>query len=335
MVSRTLLLALAAFALLASPAARADNWAGKQVKFIVGSAPGGGYDHLARLASRHLGRHMQGEPSFVVQNMPTGNSVAAANFIANVAPRDGSYVALLQRGMLLAKMFNPGAVQFDIETMSWIASLNSETGLVLAWHTAPHTSARDLFERELIVGAQTGVDPEISPRVFNALLGTKFRIVTGYQGTTGAGLAMERGEVQGIGDWSLSSLKAQRPQWIERKQVRILLQAALERDKDLPDVPNALDFVKNETDREALRLYFTQKTVARPVVAPPGVAPGALADLRKAYMALASDSAFLEEAEKANVEVSILSAEAVEKVVAMVTGASPQVRGRLIEAMKQ
>ncbi len=334
MSPRPFLLALAAMMACASAPAQADNWSGKQVKFIVGSAPGGGYDHLARLAARHLGRHMPGEPVFVVQNMPTGNSIAAANFIANIAPRDGTHVALLQRGMLLAKMFNPTAVQFDIEKLNWIASLNSETGLVLAWSTSTHMNAQDLFERELIVGAQTGVDPEISPRIFNALLGTKFRIVTGYQGTTGAGLAMERGEVQGIGDWSWSSLKAQRPQWIERKQVRILLQSALERDKELPDVPNALDFVKTDIDRQALQLYFTQKTVARPVVAPPGVAPDALADLRKAYLALADDKTFLDEAEKANVEVALLSGEAVEKVVAMVTGASPQVRERLIDAMK-
>jgi len=327
--------ALAGALALANAPARSQDIAGKQVKFVVGSAAGGGYDHLARLSARHLGRLLPGNPTIVVQNMPSGNSIAAANFIASAAPTDGTAIALLQRGMLLAKLLGVSSVQFDIEKLNWIASLNSETGLVISWKSAPHQNAKDLFETELIVGAQTGVDPELSPRIYNALIGTKFKIVTGYQGTTAAGLAMERGEVQGIGDWSWSSLKIQRPQWIAEKSIRILMQGALTNDKELPDVPNALDFVKNDVDRKAMQLYFTQKTVARPVVAPPGMAPEPLAHLRKAFAALAADKEFNEEAVKSNVEVSVLSGAEVDKVVSLVVSASPEVRQRLMDAMKQ
>lgn len=329
-----LLLAGAMGALAPAGAMAQDFWAGKQVTYIVGSATGGGYDNLARLTARHLGKHLAGNPTFVVQNMPAGNSVAAANHIYAVAPKDGTAIALLQRGMLLAHLINTGGIQFDVQKLNWLANLNSETGLVLAYANAPHQSAKDLFDKELIVGASTGIDPELSPRIYNALLGTKFKIVTGYRGTTEIGLAMERGEVQGIGDWSWSSLKLQKPQWIKENKIRILMQGALEKDPELPDVPNALDFVKNDTDRKALELYFSQKTVARPVVAPPGVPSERVADWRKAFSALASDKAFLEEADKSRIEVSISSGADVTKVIDMVATAPEAVRKRFVESMK-
>ncbi len=320
-------------AALAGPA-HAQFWAGKQMTYVVGSAPGGGYDNLARLTARHVARHLPGNPTIVVQNMPAGNSVAAANHIYNVAPKDGTAIALLQRGMLLAHLISPGSIQFDVTKLNWLASLNSETGLVLVLSNSQHQTTKDLFEKELIVGASQGIDPELSPRIYNALLGTKFKIVLGYRGTTEIGLAMERGEVQGIGDWSWSSLKVQRPQWIANKQVRILMQGALERDRELQDVPNALDFVKNETDRKALELYFTQKTVARPVVAPPGTPAERVAELRKAFMALDTDKAFTEEVEKSKIEVDLLPGETVNRVIAMIGEASPEVRNRFLEALK-
>jgi tripartite-type tricarboxylate transporter receptor subunit TctC len=322
-----------AAAALAGPA-HAQFWAGKQMTYVVGSAPGGGYDNLARLTARHVSRHLPGNPTIVVQNMPAGNSVAAANHIYNVAPKDGTAIALLQRGMLLAHLISPGSIQFDVTKLNWLASLNSETGLVLVLANSQHQTTKDLFEKELIVGASQGIDPELSPRIYNALLGTKFKIVLGYRGTTEIGLAMERGEVQGIGDWSWSSLKVQRPQWIANKQVRILMQGALERDRELRDVPNALDFVKNETDRKALELYFTQKTVARPVVAPPGTPAERVAELRKAFMALDTDKAFTEEVEKSKIEVDLLPGETVNRVIAMIGEASPEVRNRFLEALR-
>ena len=180
-------------------------------------------------------------------------------------------IALVQRGMLLAKLTNPSGVRFELEKLNWLGNLNSETGLVLAWHTAPHRRAQDLFEQELIVGGQTGVDPEITPRLYNSLIGTKFKIVTGYNGTAEIALAIERGEVQGIGDWSWASLKKQRPDWLRDKKVTLLMQGALQRDPDLPDLPSALDFVKSDADRKVMELFFTQKTIARPVIAPPGL----------------------------------------------------------------
>ena len=330
---RKLVVAVVALAAASLPAAAADFYAGKQITLIAGSSPGGGYDLMARLVSRHLGRHIPGNPTIVVQNMPAANSLAATNHIANVAPRDGTVFALVQRGMLLAKIINPTGVQFDIAKLNWIGNLNSETGLTLAWSTAPVQSADELFTKELIVGGETGVDPEITPRLYNSLLGMKFKVISGYPGTTAIGLAMESGEVEGVGDWSWSSLKLQRPEWLRDKKVRILIQGALEKDPELPNVPNALDLVKDDVSRRALELYFTQKTVARPLVAPPNVPADRIAILRNALMELGQDKAFLEDAERSRLVIGLLPGEAVEKVISMIATAPPDAVARLVGAM--
>jgi tripartite-type tricarboxylate transporter receptor subunit TctC len=308
-------------------------YAGKQLTIIAGSAVGGGYDLLTRLMARHLGRHIDGNPAIVVQNMPAAASLAATNYIYNTAPKDGTVLALIQRGMLLARLTNPSGVRFELDKLNWIGSLNSETGLVLAWHTAPHRTAKDLFEQELIVGGHAGVEPELTPRLYNALLGTRFKIVTGYNGTAEIALAMERGEVSGIGDWSWTSLKKVRPDWLRDKQVRLLMQGGLQRDPELKDLPSALDFVKNDADRRVLELFFTQKTVARPVIAPPGVPAERLLVLRTAFAALAKDGDFLADAERSGLEAAPLAGEGVDRIIALIAGTPPELAERLTKAI--
>jgi tripartite-type tricarboxylate transporter receptor subunit TctC len=328
---RTFLAVVAGLALLwgAAPAAAEPSfYASKQITLIAGSGVGGGYDLLARLAARHLGRLIPGHPTVIVQNQPAAGSLVATNQIYNTAPKDGTVIALIQRGMLLAKLTNPSAVRFELDKLSWLGNLASETGLVLAWHTAPHRTAKDLFEQELIVGGQTGVDPEITPRLYNSLIGTKFKIVTGYNGTAEIALAIERGEVQGIGDWSWASFKKQRPDWIRDKKVTLLLQGALQRDHDLPDLPSALDFAKTDADRRVMELFFTQKTIARPIIAPPGIPPERLAVLRAAFAALATDQEFLADAEKSGLDVTPIPGDAVDKVIALIASTPTDVADR-------
>ena len=333
-ISAIVVTAAVAASAVGSDASAQDFYAGKQISIIVGSAAGGGYDLLARLTSRHMGKHIPGNPTFIVQNVPAAGSLVAANQLASVSPRDGTVIGLMQRGVLLAHITSPSGVRYNVKDFRWIGSLASETGLTMAFHTAEHRTAKDLFEKELIIGASPNVDPETTARLYNTLIGTKFRIVTGYNGTTAIGLAMERGEVQGIADWSWSSLKAQRPAWIRDKQVRILLQGALERDRELPDVPNALDFVKDDVSRKVLELYFTQKTVARPLLTPPEVPMARVDILRKAFMALDKDEAFHEEAKKSNVDLSLLSGDAVDRVIDLIAGAPEDVKAKLAEAMR-
>jgi tripartite-type tricarboxylate transporter receptor subunit TctC len=318
----------------ASPAcAEPSFYAGKQITLIAGAAVGGGYDLLTRLLARHLARHIDGHPAIIVQNMPAAGSLAATNYIYGTASKDGTVIALIQRGMLLAKWTNPSGVRFELERLNWIGSVNSETGLTLAWHTAPHRAAADLFTQELIVGGHAGVDPELTPRLYNALIGTRFKIVTGYNGTAEIALAMERGEVSGIGDWSWTSLKKMRPDWLRDHKVRPLLQGGLRKDPDLPDLPSALDFVKNDADRRVLELFFTQKTVARPVIAPPGIPAERLAELRAAFAALAKDQEFLADAERSGLESAPLTGEAIDRVIALIAGTPAELGERLTKAI--
>jgi hypothetical protein len=318
---------------LASAQSASDFYAGKQITLIVGASMGGGYDTQARLVARHLGKHIPGNPVIVVQNMPGAGSLAATNYIYNVAPNDGSVIALVQRSMLLIKNWNPQSIRFDLVHLNWIASINSEVAVVAAWYTAPQKSAKDLFKNELIVGGVTGADPETTPRLFNALLGTRFRIINGYPGTTEIALAMERGELQGIGDWSWSSIKAARPDWLRHNKITLLMQAALSKEPELGNLPSALDFVSDQADRKVIELYLTQKTLARPIIAPPGVTPERLALLKNAFGALAKDKDFLADAQSARLEVAPIWGEAVDRIIRLISSASAETAARLGKAI--
>lgn len=323
-----------ALAAVVSPSsAQQDFYAGKTINFVVGAGVGGGYDLQARTAARHLGKHIPGHPTVVVQNMPAAGSIAAANWTFSTAPKDGTAMTLIQRGMLLAKLIYPGGTRFDIEKFGWIGSLNSETAVTLSWNaTSPHRTAKDLFDRELIVGGIVSVDPETTPRLYNSLIGTKFKIVSGYNSTAQIALAIERNEVQGIADWSWSSLKAVRPDWIRDKKITMLMQGALQNDAELAGLPNALDFIKSPSDRQVMELHFTQKTAARPVIVPPGVPPERLDILRKAFAALGQDKEFLAEAEKTKVEFNFVPGLEVDKVVAMIVATPPEIAERYAKA---
>jgi tripartite-type tricarboxylate transporter receptor subunit TctC len=319
----------------ATPAAiaQSDFYAGKTITFIVGAGVGGGYDLQARTAARHLGKHIPGNPSVVVQNMPAAGSLAAANYMAGTAPKDGTTIALIQRGMLLAKLTYPGGTRFELEKFGWVGSLNSETAVTLSWNaTSPHRTTKDLFDKELIVGGIVSVDPETTPRLYNSLIGTKFKIVSGYNSTAQIALAIERNEVQGIADWSWSSVKAVRPDWLRDKKVTLLMQGALQNDPELAGLPNALDFVKSPSDRQVMELHFTQKTAARPVITPPDVPPERLAILRKAFAALGEDKEFLTEAAKTKVEFNFVPGPEVDKVVAMIVATPPAIAERYAKA---
>ncbi len=326
-----LTIAIALAGVAPAPGVAADFYSGKTITLISGSAPGGGYDQMARLMARHLGRHIPGEPAIAVQNMPAAGSLVATNLLANTAPRDGTEIGLIQRGMLLAKFTMGAQVQFDLAKLNWIGSLNSETAVSLANASAPVMSAQDLLEKELIVGGETNVDPETTALLYNDLIGTKFKLVNGYNGTTEIGLAMERGEVQGIADWSWSSLKVQHPEWLRDKKVRVLIQGSLTPNPELPNAPTALSLVKGEIEKRALELYFTQKTVARPVLAPPGLPADRVAILRKAFNELAQDKAFLADADQSKLEINLLDSAGVDAVIGLITGATPEVRARYIK----
>lgn len=304
-------------------------FADRKITINVGSAAGGGYDAQARLMSRYLGRHIPGNPSVIVQNVPGAGGLVAANNFYSMAPKDGSTIALLQRTALTAKALIGDNVHFDVARLNWLGSLAGEPGVMLVWRNAPAATADDLFQHTVIVGgAGTANDSEMTPKVLNAILGTKLKIVSGYKSITAVTMAMEQGEVQGVTDLSLSNVK-RNPNLVSRDTARILLQFGLQRDADLPDIPTPLDLAKTEEDRKLLAFYFSPKAVARPVALPPGLPADRIALMRGAFMAMTKDPDMLAEAEKIGIPIEPVDHTGVEQVIAIVNDAPPEAVKRL------
>jgi tripartite-type tricarboxylate transporter receptor subunit TctC len=312
----------------------ADFYRGKQIIFMVGSSPGGGYDAIMRLVARHIVNHIPGNPGAIVQNTPGGGSLTMTNRIVRVAPQDGTVMGLVQRGVLLAQLTKQSNVQFDVTKLNWIGSVSPEISLVVAWSTSPIKTPQDLLTKQLIVGG-TGAtsDLEASARLLNATIGAKFKIVSGYPGQGDVSLAMERGEIQGTADWSWSEIKARHADYLEGKKITLLMQNALRKSPDLPDVPLAIDFIKDDTDRKVAELYFGLKEVARPILMAPGVPADRLAALRAAFDMLRDDPDFKADAEKVGIEVDPTPARKIEEYIKLTTSASPEVVRRLTEIL--
>jgi tripartite-type tricarboxylate transporter receptor subunit TctC len=300
----TAILALPAWGAGARADAVADFYTGKTMIIIVGADTGGGYDAQARLMSRHIGRFIPGKPNVIVQNMPGAGSLIAANNLYNTAPKDGTVIGLVQRGVLSSKFTNPGGVRFDLAKFNWIGNLSSETAVVVAWHTSPFKSIEDVLQQEMLVaGTGPTIDTETTPRLLNALTGTKFKVISGYSGTADGVLAMERGEVHGLGDWSWSNVKTRRPDYLRDKKIRVLLQVATEKLPDLPDVPLAMDLVKSDEGKKIMALFLAQKAAARPVLAPPQVPADRLAAIQQAFDKMIVDPEFQKDAAAQKLEL--------------------------------
>jgi tripartite-type tricarboxylate transporter receptor subunit TctC len=332
------LIGLSLAAALAGGAAQADAlsdfYTGKTITVIVGADSGGGYDAQGRLMARHLGRFIPGNPTAIVQNMPGAGSLTAANQLYNVSPKDGTVMGLLQRGVFSAKFTNPQGVRFDLTKFNWIGNLSAETGVVIAWSASPFKTIEDVMKQEMLVGG-TGphIDTETSPRMMNALIGTKFKIISGYPGTTDAVLAMERGEVQGMGDWSWSNVKTRKPDYLRDGKIRVLMQMSTQKEPDLPNVPLAMDFVKTPEQRELMTLFLAQKSAARPVVAPPGIPAERIKAIRVAFDKMIVDPEFLKDATQAKLDIDPAPAAAIEKVIEIFAKTSDATGAKLRDAI--
>ena len=233
----------------------AEFYKGKTVEVYIGFSVGGAYDGYARLLARHMGKHLPGNPTLVPKNMEGAGSLRLANWLAGVAPKDGSVIAIIARGTAFDPLLGRGGAQFDATKLSWIGSANDEVSICTAWHTTPVATFEDLTAKEMIVGGTGGsADTDQFPRVLNGVFGTKMKVISGYPGGNDINLAMERGEVQGRCGWSWSSVGATHPTWLTEKKIKILAQMSLAKHPDLPDVPLIMDFAKTEEQRQILRL---------------------------------------------------------------------------------
>jgi tripartite-type tricarboxylate transporter receptor subunit TctC len=299
-------------ALASQPAAADDFYRGKQINLIVGGGVGGGYDAYARLLVRHWPDFIPGKPTFVVQNMPAAGSLVAMNNLANAAPRDGTTIAAVQNHIgiepLLGLTGPRENVKYDALAANWIGSTTKEVPVVVVWHTTPFKTFEDLIGHEILVGSSgVATSDSVYPRVMNELVGTKFKIIEGYKSNPELAQAMEQGEIQGRAGWFLSSLMSTKPDWVEKKQVRMLVQVALTPYPSLPDLPLVTQFAKTQVNRDQLEFALSWLLMGRPYVAPPGIPADRVKVLQDSFMKTMADPAFLAEAKKIHLDISPMS----------------------------
>jgi len=300
-----------------------DFYAGREVRLLIGYSAGGGYDTYARVLARHLGKHIPGNPTVVPQNMPGAASLTLTNYLYNVAAKDGSVIGTIARGMAMAPLLSGQGTRFDASEFSWIGSLNHEVSVCVSWHTSDVKTMQDLQTRQLIVGG-TGAasDMDTFPIVFSNLLDANIKLISGYPGGNDILLAMERGEVDGRCGWSWSTVVSTRSEWINDDKLNILVQVALEKHPDLPDVPLVTEFADSEDELMALELIFARQVMGRPYVAPPGIPVERREALRRAFDATTRDEEFLAEAARLQLELNPVSGEAIDALISRIYGAS-------------
>ena len=298
----------------------------REIAINVGFGAGGVYHTMAMTLSRHMGRYLPGNPTIVVRTMPGAGSILAANHIANVAPKDGSMLAVIGGGTILEPLFRNAEAKFDPAKLNWIGSTSSETYTCVVWKETGVTKLQDMIERPLNAGSTgRGSRTNTYGAALNELLGTKIKLVQGYRGMNDIHLAMERRELDAVCGWGYSSIFSQKPDWLKDDKINILLQFAREKHPDLPHVPLIFDVLKTERDKAAMQLLVLDSYVAWPLVAPPGVPAETIATLRKAYMAVLTDPTLLAEAKQLQLGIAPVPGEDIQKVVQEVMASPAEV----------
>jgi tripartite-type tricarboxylate transporter receptor subunit TctC len=298
-------------------------YAGKTVDFVIGYPPGGSNDTFGRLLARHLGKHIPGKPSIVPKNQPGAGSFLAVNTIFNVAPKDGTVIGIGAPTIPLDEKLGTQGVRFKTAELNWIGRIDSLVNIVFMWKTSTVKTFADAQKREsTLSGTGVGSTVSIYPTVMNNVFGTKFKLVMGYKGSNEAMLAVERGEVEGHST-SWTALKVAHPDWIRDADVAILVQFALKRHAELPDIPTAVELARNDEERAILSAVMNATEVGTAFFTTPGVPADRLAALRRAFDATMKDPELLAEAQRINVGVSPLAGEELQRLVAQVSELPP------------
>ncbi|MDB5643092.1 MAG: tripartite tricarboxylate transporter family receptor [Hyphomicrobiales bacterium] len=323
-MTRTILLALA-WACAAAPAAAADFYKDKVVSIVTSTGPGGTYDTMARLFSRHLGKHIPGRPSFIIRNMPGGGNVIATNHMYNIAPKDGLTIATVHNAMPLNQVLGGTGVAYESDKFIWLGSTGPENSVIVVRSESGFTKLEDARQNEINLGSTgAGSGLTLLPLAMNRVLGTRFKIIMGYKSSEELNLALDRGEVQARA-FSYSSIISQHPDWIAKKKFNFIAQIGTKRLHDLPDVPLITELAKTDDELGVLRLISSPPGLGQPYLAPPGTPADRVAILREGLAKTMRDEAFVKEAAALTLDVDPMSAEEVTEIVRSVVHASPEV----------
>jgi tripartite-type tricarboxylate transporter receptor subunit TctC len=315
--------ALAGLIIPASAQTPEQFYAGKTIDFVIGYPPGGSNDTLGRVVARHLGKHIPGNPTLVPKNQPGAGSFLAVNTVFNVSPKDGTVIGIGAPTIALDEKLGTQGVRFKTAELNWIGRLDSLVNIVFMWKTSPVKTFADAQKiQATLSGTGVGSTVSIYPTVMNNVLGTRFKLIMGYKGSSDAMLAVERGEVEGHST-SWTALKVAHPDWLRDGSVTILAQFALKRHADLPDISTAVDLARNDEERAILRAVMNATEVGTAFFTTPGVPADRLTVLRRAFDATLADPELLADAQKINVGVSPMAGEELQTLVAEVSKLPP------------
>jgi tripartite-type tricarboxylate transporter receptor subunit TctC len=305
------------FAILPLVAQAADDmFKGRTIVVYVSTGPGGGYDAYGRMLARNLGRHLPGNPNVIVENMPGAGGRNLANFLYNVAPRDGTAIATLQHTTVYDALFGDPGAKYDARKFNWLGSLASFTSVGIAWHTSGVKTIEDAKKRQIVMGSSgVGATSFQYTNLMNHLLGTKFKILIGYKGAADMYLALERGELQGVAGTDWTTIRNQHNRWITDRDINIFVQFAVKKHPDLPNVPLIGDLVSSDEDKSVLRFVFAGLQFARPFLAPPGLPAPVVAALRSGFTATAEDPELLAEAKRERFDVDPVDGATVQRLI--------------------
>ncbi|MBU7442627.1 Bug family tripartite tricarboxylate transporter substrate binding protein [Paraburkholderia fungorum] len=299
-----------------------DFYSGRTVNMDIGYSVGGGYDMYARLLAKHLGDHLPGKPTITPQNMPGAGSLKAANYLYSVAPKDGATIGTFGRTMPEEPLL--GEADYDARKLVWLGSMDSDVSLCVTWHTSSIKTFQDLLTKPSRFGGQgAGSDPDVMANTIKNLLHAKLQLVTGYPGSNETALAMQRGEIDGECGTSWSTLRMRHPDWLRDHKVNLIVQMALEKHPDLPNVPLLSDLTSDPETKKILKVIAASQALARPFAAPPGIPADRADALRKAFADTMKDPAFVADAKSLGVEVRYVSPQQISTVLEDVYRISP------------
>ena len=318
----------ACLAFVASGARAADFYEGKTITIVVGFTPGGGYDQLARFTARNLPRFLAGRPNVVVQNMPGAGSLVATTHLANNAPRNGTVLGIIGGGTVAEPMLGNQQARYDPRQFGWIGGRSGDHFMCALWRDAPVNTIEEATRREVVFGSTgTGSRTMSYPVALNELVGTKFRVVTGYPGGNEISMAMEKREVDGFCGWAISAIRQRAPRWLAENKLKFLAQFALEKHRDFPDVPLAMDLPATENGKRAIEFLTADAVLAWPMMTPPGVPAERVDELRRAFDAMMADPTALAEAARENMEIDPVRGETMTRLVERLYATPPAVIG--------
>jgi len=327
-------LASLALLALAPAAAQGPSLAGKTVTMIIGFGPGGGYDAWGRVVARHIGKQLPGNPNVVPQNMPGGGSFNAANHIYTVAPKDGTVLGIIARDAPLGPLAGLPGARFDPVKLSWIGTPAVETNVCVAMERAKVKTFKDLQQNELIIGnTGAGTGTYTYPKALNGILGTKFKLISGFPSSVDVFLAMERNEVDGICE-SLDSVISKKPDWIATKKINVLFYGGAKPTTDLHGAPFVIDLARNAQETQALEFVYAGQGIGRPFVAPPELPAATLKMLRDAFNATMKDPDFVADTKRQKLGLEPENGEHLEALIKKIYATPKSVVDKVSELIK-